>query len=96
MEYRLGNSERIKEKGITAEIECPKCKNRARFSVFSNMDTRLIPEYPLINSETVYFLVYPKCASVFTVDESQGDALQKGEKYAIGDYDLKELKEFKK
>ena len=96
MEYRLGNSERIKEKGITAEIECPKCKNRARFSVFSNMDTRLIPEYPLINSEAVYFLVCPKCASVFTVDESQGEALQKGEKYAIGDYDLKELKEFKK
>lgn len=96
MEYRLGNSDKIKSRGTTAEIECPHCKNRVKFSVFSNMDTRLIPSYPLINSESVYFFVCPKCAFVYSVDEQQGDALRSGEKYAIGDFDLKELKVFKK
>lgn len=96
MEYRLGNSMRIKDKGETELIECPNCKNKVKFKVFRNMDLRLIAEYPLINAEGVYFLVCPKCASVYTVDEDQGDLIAKGEKYAVGPYDLKKLKTFKK
>ncbi len=96
MEYRLGNSIRVKDKGDTDPIECPNCKNTVRFKVFRNMDLRLIPEYPLINAQGVYFLICPKCASIYTVDEDQGDLLAKGEKYAVGPYDLKKLKEFKK
>lgn len=95
MEYRLGTSIRIKDKGETVELECPCCKNTVKFGVFSNMDTRLIPEFPLLDSNCVYFLVCPKCASVYTVDESKGESFRKGEKLAIGNFDLKKLKEFK-
>lgn len=95
MEYRLGNSLKVKSKGETTPIECPCCKNKVRFGVFSNMDVRLIAEYPLLNAETVYFLVCPKCASIYTVDEFKGDEFTKGEKYSIGNFDLKPLKEFK-
>lgn len=95
MEYRLGNSYRVKEKGETEPIECPNCKNKVKFKAFRNMNVRIKAEYPLINAEGVYFLVCPKCASVFTIDEDQGDLLSKGQKYAVGPYDLKKLKEFK-
>lgn len=95
MAYRLGTSLRIKEKGETVELQCPNCNKKVNFSVFSNMDTRLIPEFPLINSERVYFLVCPKCASIYTVDETKGNNFSNGEKLAIGNFDLKTLKEFK-
>ena len=95
MEYRLGTSIRIKDKGETATLECPCCKNKVKFGVFSNMDTRLIPDFPLIDSTCVYFLICPKCASIYTVDESKGDEFTKGEKLSIGNFDLKSLKEFK-
>lgn len=95
MEYRLGTSLKVKAKGETAELECPCCKNKVEFGVFSNMDTRLIPEFPLINSTCIYFLVCPKCASIYTVDEAKGDEFSKGEKLSIGNFDLKPLKEFK-
>lgn len=96
MEYRLGNSLRIKDRGETEEIDCPCCGGRVKFKVFRNMDIRLVSEYPLIDAKGVYFLVCPKCASVYTVDEDQGDLLAKGEKRAVGSFDLKKLKEFKK
>ena len=95
MENRLCNSDRVKEKGETEPIECPNCKNKVNFKVFRNMNVRLIAEYPLINAEGVYFLVCPKCASIYTIDEDQGDLLATGQKYAVGPYDLKKLKEFK-
>lgn len=95
MEYRLGNSLRVKDKGRTELIECPCCKCKAQFGVFTNMDTRLVAEYPLLDVKTVYFLVCPKCASVYTVDEANGDSFCDGEPLAIGNYDLKPLKVFK-
>lgn len=95
MEYRLGTSLRIKEKGETVELQCPHCNKKVKFGVFSNMDTRLISEFPLIDSTRIYFLVCPKCASIYTVDENKGDEFTKGEKLAIGNFDLKTLKKFK-
>lgn len=95
MEYRLGTSLRIKEKGETVELQCPHCNKKVKFGVFSNMDTHLISEFPLIDSTRIYFLVCPKCASIYTVDENKGDEFTKGEKLAIGNFDLKTLKEFK-
>lgn len=95
MEYRLGTDKRIKDRGTTCDLECPKCKNKVRFQVFTNMDTRLTAKLPLIDVKTIYFLVCPKCASIFTVDESKGDNFRAGEKLAIGNFDLKNLKEFK-
>ena len=95
MEYRLGTRLRIKEKGETVELQCPHCNKKVKFGVFSNMDTHLIPEFPLIDSTRIYFLVCPKCASIYTVDENKGDEFTKGEKLAIGNFDLKTLKEFK-
>lgn len=95
MEYRLGTSIKVKEKGETENLECPCCKSNVKFSVFSNMDTRLIPNFPLIDSTCIYFLVCPNCASIYTVDETKGDEFTKGEKLSIGNFDLKSLKEFK-
>ncbi len=96
MEYRLGNSLRVKDKGETDEMECPCCKNKVKLRLFRNTDVRLISSYPLLKATGVYFLICPKCASVYTVDEDQGDLLASGQKYAVGSFDLKKLKEFRK
>ena len=63
------------------------------FGIF-NLDTRFIPKFPLIYSKNVYFLVCPKCSAVFGIDDQNGNLFRKGEKLAIGDFDLKDLKEF--
>lgn len=94
MEYRLGKSKRIYEEGTTVPLECPNCKNRVSFSVFSNLNTRLIPQLPVVKLENVYFLVCPKCASIYGVDRQKGVNFKNGEKLSIGNYDLKELKKF--
>ncbi len=95
MEYRLGTDIRVRDRGKTLELECPNCKNKVNFGVFTNMDIHLEPKYPFFGSNTVYFLVCPKCASIYTVDEAKGDDFKKGEKLSIGNFDLKTLKEFK-
>ena len=94
MECRLGKSKRILEAGQTVKLECPNCKSKVNFSVFSNMNTSLIPSLPLVKLENIYFLVCPECAAVYGVDSSKGKALKNGEQLAIGNYDLKELKAF--
>lgn len=95
MEYRLGNSKKVKSRGETVEIVCPECNNKVNFGVFSNFERRLAVKPTLLDCQTVYFLVCPKCASVFTVNEANGDSFKKGEKLSIGNYDLKPLKKFK-
>lgn len=94
MEYRLGKGKRIFEQGQTTALECPNCKNKVQFSVFTNLDTKLIPQLPVVKFENVYFLVCPECGSVFGVDNKKGVNFKNGEKLAIGNYDLKELKKF--
>lgn len=92
MEYKkLGNSKKLINAGTTNKITCPKCNNKGEMSVFKNRDTRLVAKMPLVNTEFIYMIVCPKCASMFTVDNSKGKTLEKGEKLAIGDFDLKEL-----
>ena len=95
MEYRLGNSLRVKSRGDTVELTCPNCDKKVQFGVFSNYERRLAPKITLFDCNTVYFLVCPECASVYTVDESKGDSFKKGQKLSIGNFDLKTLKEFK-
>ena len=95
MEYRLGNSLKIKSRGDTVELTCPNCDKKVRFGVFSNFERRLAPKITLFNCNTVYFLVCPECASVYTVDESKGDSFKKEQKLSIGNFDLKTLKQFK-
>lgn len=95
MEYRLGNSLRIKSRGETLELTCPHCNKNVNFSVFSNYERRLAVKPTLLDCNTVYFLICPECASVFTVDEAKGNSFKKGEKLSIGNFDLKTLKEFK-
>lgn len=94
MSYRLGTDVRIKDRGETLELECPNCKSKVKFGLFTNMENRFEALYPFLNSKTVYFLVCPKCASVYTVDEAKGDEFRKGEKLSIGNFDLKPLKVF--
>ena len=95
MEYRLGTGLKIKDKVETVSLVCPKCENKVNFHVFSNIENRLASKFPFINSNNVYFLICPKCASIFTVDEVKGQIFSGGEKLAIGNFDLKTLKEFK-
>ena len=68
---------------------------KVNFGVFSNFERHLAVKATLLDCKTVYFLVCPECASVFTVEEARGKAFQKGEKLSIGNFDLKPLKEFK-
>lgn len=96
MEYRLGNSLRVKSIGETEIIECPSCKKKVSFSMFSNFERRLAPKITLLDCNTVYFLICPECASIYTVDEAKGDCFKKGERLSVGDFDLKPLEEFKK
>lgn len=95
MEYRLGTGLKIKDKGETVSLVCPKCNENVNFHLFSNIEKRLDVKFPFIKSNNVYFLICPKCASVFTVDESKGKTFDKGEKLSIGNFDFKTLKEFK-
>ena len=94
MEYRLGNNKKIKAIGETAEINCPKCNSKVNMSVFSNSELRLSADFPIVSSGNVYFLVCPSCSAIYGVDEDKGNIFKKGEKLAIGDFDLKELKAF--
>lgn len=95
MDYRLGNNKKIKTVGETEMLTCPKCENAVVMSVYSNGEMRLSPEFPIVSSGTVYFLVCPSCGAVFGVDEDKGNNFKKGEKLSIGNYDLKELEAFK-
>ena len=94
MEYRLGNEKKIESKGETVTLTCPKCQKKVKMAVFSNGEKRLIPKFPIVKSGTVFFLVCPECSSVFGVNEEAGKVFSKGEKLAIGNFDLKELKKF--
>lgn len=95
MEYRLGNSKWVHQRGETVELTCPTCNEKVNFGVFSNFERRLAVKPTLLDTQTVYFLVCPKCASVYTVDESCAKEFKKGDKLSIGNFDLKPLKEFK-
>ncbi|MGN1202523.1 MAG: hypothetical protein ACI4RF_04455 [Eubacterium sp.] len=95
MEYRLGNSLRVKSRGETVELTCPSCNKKVQFGVFSNFERRLAPKITLLDCNTVYFLICPECAAVYTVDEAKGDSFKNGQKLSIGNYDLKPLQEFK-
>jgi len=94
MEYRFGNSKKVKELGLTCDLTCPKCTKKVNFSVFSNSESRLNADFPFVKSGNVYILVCPECSSVFTVDENKAKTFKKGEKLAIGNFDLKEPKAF--
>lgn len=94
MEYKLGNSMKIYHQGETVPIVCPKCHKKVKFSVFSNIETRLKAKFPPLEIGYVYFLICPHCSSVFGINEETGDTFVKGEEFAIGNYDLKELKKF--
>ena len=88
MEYRLGTGIKIKDSGETVPLVCPKCDNKVQFHLFSNIENRLKAEFPFFKSGNVYFLICPKCASVFTVDEMKGKTFDKGEKLSIGNFDF--------
>lgn len=95
MEYRIGKDKRISDRGQTEMLVCPKCKNNVKFSVFSNKDLNLLAKLPLVKIQDVFFLVCPECAGVFGVDNAKGKEFKNGEPLAIGNYDLKELTQFK-
>ncbi len=94
MEYRIGNNKKIKATGETTELICPECNKKVIMSVYSNGKATLKADFPFFESEDVYFLVCPACASVFGVDEIKGKNFKKGEKLSIGNFDLNELKKF--
>lgn len=94
MNYKLGNSKYINSQGETEELTCPKCSQIVNFSVFTNFEARIIPKLPLVKAGSVFFLVCPNCSSIFTVKQEVGNVFAKGEKLAIGNYDLKELDKF--
>jgi uncharacterized protein YbaR (Trm112 family) len=96
MNYKFGNSNKIYEQGSTAPLTCPKCNKKVEFAVLSNFEGRLKGEFPFFDSSNVYILVCPECSSLFTVDEEKGKQFKKGEKLAIGNFDLKEPKKYER
>ena len=94
MEYRFGNSKKVYEQGRTSELTCPKCNKKVEMSVFSNFEGRLDASFPFFKKGNVYILICPECSSVFTVDEEKAKVFKKGEKLAIGNFDLKEPEKF--
>lgn len=95
MEYRLGNSKRINDKGLTTEIKCPNCEKQVQFGVFSNFEARLAVKATLFDLDNVYFLVCPECASIYTVDRAFTRGHRKKDLLDIHSRDLEQLKEFK-
>lgn len=91
MEYKLGNSKKLKEAGKTTNMICPKCNNSVEFAVFTNLDTSIIPKLPLIKLENKYLLVCPNCASMFTVDAKTAKNANQKQPLSLNPEDLKEL-----
>ena len=89
MKYKFGNSKKVIEIGSTNALTCPECGKKVELSIFSNFEGRLKADFPFLDTGNVYILVCPECASIFTVDEEKGKLFKKGEKLAIGDFDLK-------
>lgn len=94
MKYRFGNSAKINDQGLTSELTCPDCGKKVEMTVFTNSEGRLDSVFPFFKTGNIYILVCPNCASVYTVDEDKGKVFKKGEKLAIGDFDLKEPEKF--
>ncbi len=94
MEYKFGNSLKVFEQGQTNELTCPNCNKKVEMAVYSNPEGRLDSKFPFYKKGDVYILICPECATVYTVDEDKAKLFKKGEKLAIGDFDLKEPKKF--
>lgn len=56
MEFRLGNSRWVHQRGETVSIVCPECKNKVNFGVFSNFERHLAVKATLLDCKNVYFL----------------------------------------
>lgn len=94
MEYRLGNSRKIKSKGKEVELVCPNCNKEVQFGIFSNLERKIVFKPNLIDLNTVYFLVCPNCAEIYTVNEQIGNEFIK-HNIPINPAELIKLKEFK-
>lgn len=94
MEYRLGNSRKIKSKGKVLELVCPNCNKEVQFGIFSNLERKIVIKPNLLDLNTVYFLVCPNCAEIYTVDEEIGNEYIKYN-VPINPEELTKLKEFK-
>ena len=94
MEYRIGNSKKIKENGQTEKLTCPNCNKKVNFSVFNNGQLNITTTLPIIENTKVYFAVCPECASVYGIDERAAREFAKGAKLSIGDFDFKDLIKF--
>lgn len=94
MEYKLGNSKTVRSRGDTYDIICPQCNKLVQFGVFSNLERKLVVDFPPLDLNTVFFLVCPECASIFTVDEKTGEKFLK-HREDISENDLKKLEIYK-
>lgn len=94
MEYRLGNSRKIKTKGKEVCLVCPNCNKETAFGLFSNLERKIVIKPNLLDLKKVYFLVCPNCAAIYTVDEEIGNEFVKYN-VPINPEELTRLKEFK-
>lgn len=94
MEYRLGNSRKIKVKDRELKLVCPECKQEVSFGIFSNLERKLVLKPNLLDLNNIYFLVCPNCAAIYTVEEEIGNEFVKYN-VPINPEELTRLKEFK-
>ncbi len=50
---------------------------------------------PLVDCNTVYFLICPQCSAIYTVDREIGDKFRKNDKAVLSPDLLKPLEEYK-
>ncbi len=92
MNYKLGNSARIVDMGVTQEQTCPKCKENAVFPVYKNGKLELVAEAPFLNSSPVYFTFCPQCKQSFVIPYEMGKAYEKGDHWAVRSHGFAEPK----
>ncbi len=94
MEYRIGNTKQIKTIGETEKLICPKCNKSVKFTMFTNLDSKVIAKFPLLKFDNIHFAVCPNCSAVYKVNTYGGKKIKKDEIIAISSGELTELMPF--
>lgn len=83
MNYKLGNSRRVADLGLTQEQSCPKCREVSAFPVYKNLNFELMAKPPFFDDAPVYFTFCPNCMQSFVIPHQMGHAYEKGDEWAV-------------
>lgn len=90
MNYKLGNTKRVSDLGVTQEQPCPKCSENAMFPVFKNLNLEIMAKAPFFDDASVYFTFCPHCKQSFVIPHAKGSAFEDGDDWAVRSYEFSE------